>query len=230
MNRSEVLKSGSSIKGILPWGHHEVRTRYPSSMVTLAESNNRPISESVLQKVARLTLRLLLALSLIAAITFVFVRHIHVNATSVGFFYLVAILVIATLGGLVEATVSSIFAMLCFNFFFFPPIGTFTIADPQNWVALFAFLTTALTASQLSARLKRQRKEAQDRQREMERLYVLSRTILLTDTTQPTAKQIAQQIANAFECPAVALYDRSALSVVWRLHMPPCLMRPCSPC
>ena len=208
-----MLKSGSSIKGILPWEHHEVRTRYPSLMVTLAESNNRPISESVLQKVARLILRLLLALSLIAAITFVFVRHIHVNATSVGFFYLVAILVIATLGGLVEATVSSIFAMLCFNFFFFPPIGTFTIADPQNWVALFAFLTTALTASQLSARLKRQRKEAQDRQREMERLYVLSRAILLTDTTQPTAKQIAQQIANAFECPAVALYDRSANEV-----------------
>ena len=49
---------------------------------------------------------------------------------------------------------SSIVAMLCFNFFFLPPVGTFTIADPQNWVALFAFLATALTASQLSARLE----------------------------------------------------------------------------
>ena len=160
-----------------------------------------------------LTLRLLLALSLVAAITFVFFRVIHVNATSVGFFYLVAILVIATVGGLIEATVSSIVAMLCFNFFFFPPIGTFTIADPQNWVALFAFFTTALTASQLSARLKRQRREALDRQHEMERLYALSRGILLTDASQPTAKQIAHQIANAFECPAVALYDRKTSEV-----------------
>jgi two-component system sensor histidine kinase KdpD len=182
-------------------------------MVTLAQSNIHSSSEGFLQKVARLALRLLLALSLIAAITFVFVRLIHVNATSVGFFYLVAILVIATVGGLVEATASSIFAMLCFNFFFLPPIGKLTIADPQNWVALFAFFTTALTASQLSARLKRQRKEAQDRQREMERLYALSRAILLTDTTQPTAKQIARQIANAFECPAVALYDRGGNEV-----------------
>lgn len=158
-------------------------------------------------------MRHLLALSLIAAITFAFFRLIPVNATTVGFFYLVAILVIATVGGLIEATVSSITAMLCFNFFFLPPVGTFTIADPQNWVALFAFLTTALTASQLSDRLKRQRREALDRQHEMERLYALSRAILLTDTTQPTAMQIANQIAKAFECPAVALYDRKTSEV-----------------
>ena len=169
-----------------------------------------PSPNAFWRKAGRLTLRLLLALSLVAAITFVFFRLIHVNATTVGFFYLVAILVIATLGGLLEASVSSVVAMLCFNFFFFPPIGTFTVADPQNWVALFAFLATALTASQLSARLKRQRKSALDRQREMERLYALSRAILLTDTTQPTAKQIAHQIAQAFECPALALYDRNS--------------------
>jgi two-component system sensor histidine kinase KdpD len=182
-------------------------------MVTSAESKIHSVSENFPQKALRLTLRLLLALSLVAAITFVFFRLIRVNATTAGFFYLVAILVIATVGGLLEATVSSIAAMLCFNFFFLPPIGTFTIADPQNWVALFAFLTTALTASQLSARLKRQRREALDRQREMERLYALSRAILLTDPTQPTAKQIAYQIAHVFECPAVALYDRKSREV-----------------
>ena len=182
-------------------------------MVSSTGSKISSVSESLPHKTRRLTLRLLLALSLVAAITFVFFRLIHVNPTSVGFFYLVAILVIATVGGLLEASVSSVVAMLCFNFFFLPPIGTFTIADPQNWVALFAFVTTALTASQLSARLKRQRREALDRQREMERLYTLSRAILLTDTTQPTAKQIAHQIAQAFECPAVALYDRNSHEV-----------------
>ena len=213
MNRSETLRRGFGIKGTVPWEHRENRKRHFILMVTSAESNIRSVSGDLLWKVGRLAVRLLLALSLIATITFVFFRLIHVNATSVGFFYLVAILVIATVGGFVEATVSSIFAMLCFNFFFFPPIGTLTIADPQNWVALFAFLVTALTASQLSDRLKQQRKEALDRQREMERLYALSRAILLTDTTQPTAKQIANQIANAFECPAVALYDRRTSEV-----------------
>ena len=108
---------------------------------------------------------------LIAAITFIFFRVLPVNATTTGFFYLVAILLIATAGGLVESTIASIAAMLCFNYFFLPPVGTFTIADPQNWVALFAFLATSLTASQLSARAKRRTKEAIARQHEMERLY-----------------------------------------------------------
>ena len=49
------------------------------------------------------------------------------------------------------AVVTSVVAMLCFNFFFLPPVGTFTIADPQNWVALFAFLAVSLVASNLSA-------------------------------------------------------------------------------
>jgi two-component system sensor histidine kinase KdpD len=108
-----------------------------------------------------------------------------------------------------EATVSSVAAMLCFNFFFFPPVGTFTVADPQNWVALFAFLATSLTASQLSTRLKGQHREAIDRQLEVERLYALSRGLLLIDTTQPAGKQITFQIAQAFDQAAVGLYDRN---------------------
>ena len=156
-----------------------------------------------------LPVRIAVALGSVAALTVVFVRAIHVNATTVGFFYLVDILVVATVWGFWEAAVASVVAMLCFNFYFLPPVGTFTVADPQNWVALFTFLATSLTASQLSARLKRQTKEALDRQREIERLYALSRAILLTEPGQSATKQIAHQIAHTFDCPAVALYDRS---------------------
>jgi K+-sensing histidine kinase KdpD len=159
-------------------------------------------------RAARLTWRIVAALAAIAAITYFFFRVVPVNATSVGFFYLVAILTIAAAGGLVESTLASIVAMLCFNYFFLPPIGTFTIADPRNWVALFAFLATSLMASQLSARAKRRTAEAIDRQRELERLYSLSRGLLLTDATQPIARPVVLQITQAFESAAVALYDR----------------------
>src|SRR5207247_4507289 len=81
--------------------------------------------------------RVAVALALIAATTFVCFRLIAVNATTAGFAYLVDILVIATAWGLLEAIIASVVAVLCFNYFFFPPVGTFTIADPQNWVALF---------------------------------------------------------------------------------------------
>jgi len=177
-------------------------------MTTSIGSDRHAVSRSFLRKARRLTLRLVFALSLVGAITFVFVRSIHVNATTVGFFYLVAILMIATAWGLVESIVASVVAMLCFNYFFFAPVGTLTVADPENWVALFAFLATALTASQLSARLKGQTREVLARQQELERLYALSRAIQLTDAAQPIAKQIAHQIAHTFEWPAVALYDR----------------------
>src|SRR5215472_633700 len=119
-------------------------------------------------KATRLAGRVLTSLAVIGAITFVFFRVFPVNATTTGFFYLVAILMIATAGGLVESTIASIAAMLCFNYFFLPPIGTLTVADPQNWVALFAFLATSLIASQLSARAKRRTKEAIARQHEVE--------------------------------------------------------------
>lgn len=157
--------------------------------------------------------RILVSLALVAAITYVFSRVLPVNATTVGFLYLVAILMIAAAAGLIESTVASIAAMLCFNYFFLPPIGTFTIADPHNWIALFAFLVTSLTASQLSARAKRRTKEVMAGQHEMERLYSLSRALLLTDTARPMANQIVQNIARAFEFPAVVLYDRGSNEV-----------------
>jgi two-component system sensor histidine kinase KdpD len=168
------------------------------------------VSRILVHAVIRLTGRVCAALGLVAAINFFFSRVVPVNATTTGFFYLVGILMIATAGGLVESTIASVVAMLCFNFFFLPPVGTFTIADPQNWVALFAFLATSLTASQLSARAKRRTGEAIDRQVEMERLYSLSRALLLTDTARPMANQVVQQIAQTFEFTSVALYERSS--------------------
>ena len=67
-----------------------------------------------------------------------------VNQTTTGFAYLITVLFIASGWGLTEAIVASLAAMLCYNFFFLPPVGQFTIADPQNWIALGAFLVTAI--------------------------------------------------------------------------------------
>jgi len=155
-----------------------------------------------------LLLRVVASLSLIAAATFILLRVVPVNPTTAGFLYLVAILLIATKGGIVESTIASVAAMLCFNFFFLPPVGTLTIADPQNWVALFAFLATSLTASQLSARAKRRALEAEQRRGEVERLYALSRGLLLIDVSRPIAQQIVHQISLTCETSGLALYVR----------------------
>src|SRR5579864_2613171 len=98
----------------------------------------------------------------------------HVNQTTEGFLLLLVILGISTVWGLLEAGVASVAATLGFNYFFMPPVGTLTIADPQNWIALGAFLITAVTASQLSAVARRRTQEAVGRRRELEHLFDLA--------------------------------------------------------
>lgn len=164
--------------------------------------------ESRLYSKSRLLLRVLASIAFIAATTFVLYRVVPVNPTTAGFLYIVAILFIATKGGLLESTAASVVAMLCLNFFFFPPVRTLTIADPQNWVALFAFVATSLTASQLSASAKRRATEAELRRGEVERLYALGRGLLLIDPSGAIGRQIVQQIVLACEIPRVALYVR----------------------
>src|SRR5215217_3439292 len=96
----------------------------------------------------------------------------HVNAATVSVALLLNVLFIATRWGSWPALLASILAMLCFNFFFLPPFATFTIAATDNWIALLAFLITAVTAGQLSARAKRRAEEAETGKREIGRLYV----------------------------------------------------------
>ena len=95
----------------------------------------------------------------------------HVNATTVSLALLLNVLLIAIRWGSAPALVASILAMLCFNFFFLPPFSTFNIAATDNWIALIAFLVTAVTAGQLSARAEKRAEEAEQGKREIGRLY-----------------------------------------------------------
>src|SRR5215211_7273285 len=95
----------------------------------------------------------------------------HVNATTVALTFLVLVLFLATAWGSKPAVLASILAASSFNYFFLPPVGTFTISDPHNWVAIIAFLLTAVTVGQLSARAKQRTEEAEVGKQEIERLY-----------------------------------------------------------
>ena len=97
--------------------------------------------------------------------------HKRLSITTVALVLLLVVLFSATGWGSRPALVAALLGVACFNYFFLEPVHTFTIADPQNWVALGAFLITALTAGELSARAKRRAEEAEEGRREIERLY-----------------------------------------------------------
>ena len=114
------------------------------------------------------------ALILLLSITYGYSRGLHVNQTTVALSFLLAILAVSAVWGMVVSVFMSITAMFMFNYFFLAPIGTLTIADPQNWVALGAFVLTSVVGSQL-ARIRKEADAANSRRREVERLYLLAR-------------------------------------------------------
>ena len=95
----------------------------------------------------------------------------RINSTTVALILLLVVLLIATAWGSRPAVMASLLGVICFNFFYLPPVGRFTIDAPDNWIALAAFLITAVTAGQLSARAKRRAEEADAARSEIERLY-----------------------------------------------------------
>src|ERR1051325_2945216 len=95
----------------------------------------------------------------------------RINSTTIGFAFLLVVLFTAIFWGSRPAFLASVFGMLCFNFFFLPPFHTFTIADPQNWVALTVFFITALAVGQLSARARERAEEAEAGRIRIRRLY-----------------------------------------------------------
>jgi two-component system sensor histidine kinase KdpD len=156
----------------------------------------------------RLTIRILTSVALIATIVVLYFRFLQVNVTTVALTMLLAILGIAAQWGLTESLVASVAAMLAFNYYFLPPIGTFNIDDPQNWVALVAFLITAVTASQLSIRARRRTAEADARRREVERLYALGQAMLLSDSVRTSARDAVNSIMRTFEIPGAVLFSK----------------------
>jgi two-component system, OmpR family, sensor histidine kinase KdpD len=150
-------------------------------------------------------------LLIVAGITlFYFFIFKAANSTTIAMTFLLATLGIAAGWGLLEAIVASVAGMLCFNFFFLPPLFTLYLTDSQNLVALLAFLVTAFVASQLSTSVKRRALEATRRRDEVERLYDLSRALMLVDKRSATGSQISQRIADVFGVKGVAVFDREA--------------------
>ena len=146
------------------------------------------------------------ALLALAAIVLAYRQWLHItNATTVALTFLLVVLVVAATSRLRVAVVTSVTAMMCFNYFFLPPVGTWTIAESQNWVALFAFLAVSLVASNLSSVARARTHEALARRDEVARLFDLSRDVLVTTESGEAFSQLAGFISRRFDLDYVAV-------------------------
>ncbi len=127
------------------------------------------------------------------------------NTTTVALSFLIVVLFVAARARLWVAVTTSIVSVFALNFFFIPPIGTLTIVDPQNWVALFAFLAVSLVASNLSAVARDRTREAMTRRDEVGKLFDLSRDVLLIADSEAANSSLAGFIARRFDLEYAAI-------------------------
>jgi two-component system sensor histidine kinase KdpD len=151
-------------------------------------------------------LRFAASSAILSGVVLVYFRWLHVNPTTVGFTLLLIVLLISAAWGLRYAIFTAIVATVAYNYFFLPPLFRFTIADPQNWVALLAFLVTAVVASQLSERARRGTVYADQRRHEVERLYAFSQQLWPSEKLFELLNMIPKHIVDSFEVGTSALY------------------------
>ncbi len=147
-----------------------------------------------------------ISLLIVAGIAVFYRQIIPANQTTVALSFLLAILAVSAVWGMAVSVFMSVVAMLTFNYLFLPPVGNFTISDPQNWVALAAFLFTSIMGSQLSARIRKEAEEAHSRRREIERLYKFSQKLLGEGNVIQLMNAIPNYIVECFEAGAAELF------------------------
>ena len=188
-------------------------------MVTTAEdlpaasrSAGSPAAESErpdLRTLRQMVLTIASGTAAVAAITFVGYRF-HLNLTTAAFLHLTVVVLIARRSGFWPASAISILAVVCQLYFLVPPVLTWVVADPQNWIALATFEYCALVVSRLSGRAAEQTQVAIRRREETEGLYEISRLILLMDRAQAPGPQLAGLIVRVFQCESAGVYDAEA--------------------
>ena len=140
--------------------------------------------------------------------------HPWLGIENVDLVFLTAVVGVAVRYGLWPSLLASVVASLCYNFFFLPPIYTFTITDPTNIAAFFFFMLIAVLVSNLAARVRIQADAAISRIRTTEQLYAFSRKLAGTATLDDVLWATAYQTALMLKVHVVLLLPEDGMLTV----------------
>jgi two-component system, OmpR family, sensor histidine kinase KdpD len=160
------------------------------------------VSSQSLRRLSRVAASALM----VAVITWI-AYGLHAKAFIAGFLYLLMLLPIAIEWGFIEATVASIMAIACLDFFFTQPLFVLYMSDSQDRVALGAFEAVVLVVSRLAGRLRHQAAETAAQQANVDRLYTMSKDLLLLDRGEPGGEHLVRLIVQVFGAGGVALWN-----------------------
>ena len=133
----------------------------------------------------------------LTAVLFALVWEIGLTHGSV--VYLIPVVIAATRWGIVSAVVAAICGVLASAFFFYPPLYSFRITDPQEVINLILFIFVAVVVSQLATRLKRQLEMARQREIDLRDLYAFSRRLAVAFDVSDIHSAIEDHLATVMQ-------------------------------
>jgi K+-sensing histidine kinase KdpD len=160
--------------------------------------------------VERYVLRYVTATGLVCGITLVYMHLVHVKHMTIALTFFLAVIVTAAWWGLAVALYLAVLSSLAFSYCFFPPIGSLANSDPQDWVAIFVFLGTAMIASRLFEGHRRRAETAHRRCRELEQLYGLAQRLVTRGKAADLVAAVPCHIVDAFHLHDAALFVASS--------------------
>ena len=135
---------------------------------------------------------------------------------NIAMIYLLPILISAVAWGAVSAVIAAILGILCFDFFFVPPLYGFAVTDARYLISFAIFLLVALLTGQISARLRQHIACAKQREARMAALYALSREIAAANELDKVLEQVAKKVCESVESQVVILLPNEEGKLVVR--------------
>jgi K+-sensing histidine kinase KdpD len=188
--------------------------KFGKARAASVESRNtralQPDQELASQRTLRTeVLPLLLSLTCVGFVTAVLLLLDQTVASNlVPIAYLIPVIVAATRWGIWPATLASIASMAAADFFFFPPIFSFEVEDPQEVVDLMLFLAVALVSSNLASRLRLETETLRRREKEIQNLYEFSRRLAACFTVSDLIAAVQTYLSRALGQPAIFFVAR----------------------
>jgi two-component system, OmpR family, sensor histidine kinase KdpD len=124
---------------------------------------------------------------------------------SLGVVYMLAVLAVSVVWGAWLGVLTAVLSAAAFNFFHLPPVGRFTIKDPDNWVALVAFLVTAALASSIAEVTRARTREAEERRREADLAAEMARLLLRGENLAHSLPTVAARLSQVLGLHSAAI-------------------------
>jgi two-component system sensor histidine kinase KdpD len=143
----------------------------------------------------------------VASVAFL-LRLARVNETAAGLVFLTTVVWLATRAGIRRSLYVALLCALCFDYYFLPPVHTFRLAGPQEWIEMLSFAVSCVIVGRLAERARSQTRSAEQRREDVERLYTLSQEMMLHEDAARLIRDMPHLIERSFALETVILYVR----------------------